>query len=70
MRVTRRYRGDTLILETRFETDEGAVTLIDFMPLRDGNSDIVRLVVGERGRVRDAHWSWSSASATARSCRG
>src|ERR1044072_4199591 len=29
---TRRYRGDSLILETRFETADGAVTLIDFMP--------------------------------------
>src|SRR2546427_7086412 len=34
-RVTRRYRPDTLILETRFETDEGAATLIDFMPPRE-----------------------------------
>ncbi|MGE0222443.1 MAG: glycoside hydrolase family 15 protein [Acetobacteraceae bacterium] len=50
-RVTRRYRGDTLILETRFETDHGAVRLVDFMPLRHGNSNLVRLVVGERGRV-------------------
>jgi GH15 family glucan-1,4-alpha-glucosidase len=51
-RVTRRYRGDTLILETRFETAEGAVTLIDFMPLRDAHCNLVRLVVGERGVVR------------------
>src|SRR5205085_867800 len=43
-RVSRRYRDETLILETRFETPEGAVTLIDFMPLRGMNSDIVRLV--------------------------
>jgi GH15 family glucan-1,4-alpha-glucosidase len=50
-RVSRRYRGDTLILETRFECSEGAVTLIDFMPLRGVNSNLVRLVVGERGRV-------------------
>jgi GH15 family glucan-1,4-alpha-glucosidase len=50
-RVTRRYRPDTLILETRFETAEGAATLIDFMPLRDTASNIVRLVKGERGRV-------------------
>ena len=42
---------DTLILETRFETDEGVATLIDFMPLRNDTSDIVRLVVGESGRV-------------------
>jgi GH15 family glucan-1,4-alpha-glucosidase len=50
-RITRRYRPDTLILETTFETDDGAATLIDFMPLRDGASDLVRLVVGRRGRV-------------------
>ncbi len=49
--TTRRYRGDTLILETLFETAEGAVRLIDFMPVRGVASDIVRLVVGERGRV-------------------
>ncbi|MGO3931166.1 glycoside hydrolase family 15 protein [Rhodopseudomonas pseudopalustris] len=49
---TRRYRGDTLILETRFETDDGAVTLIDFMPPRGEVSDLVRIVRGERGRVR------------------
>jgi GH15 family glucan-1,4-alpha-glucosidase len=50
-RITRRYRKDTLILETRFETAEGAATLIDFMPLRGRNSNIVRMVVGERGTV-------------------
>ena len=50
-RITRRYRPDTLILETRFETDEGAATLIDFMPPRDSTSRLVRIVVGERGRV-------------------
>lgn len=49
--VTRHYRGHTLILETRFETDGGAVTLIDFMPPRGKASDIVRIVRGERGRV-------------------
>jgi GH15 family glucan-1,4-alpha-glucosidase len=44
IRVTRRYRPDTLILETRFETEDGAVTLVDFMPPRGRNSDLVRLV--------------------------
>jgi len=48
----RRYRGDSLILETRFETKDGAVTLIDFMPPRGVASDIVRLVRGERGRIK------------------
>lgn len=50
-RVIRRYLPDTLILETRFETQEGAVTLTDFMPRRRDTSSIVRLVNGERGRV-------------------
>lgn len=50
-RVSRRYRGETLILETRFETDTGAVVVIDFMPPRGSESDVVRMVVGERGEV-------------------
>jgi GH15 family glucan-1,4-alpha-glucosidase len=49
---SRRYRDDTLILETRFETADGAVDLIDFMPPRGNASDVVRLVRGVRGRVR------------------
>ena len=48
---SRRYRGDTMILETRFETQDGAVVLIDFMPPRGEASDICRIVVGERGSV-------------------
>ena len=50
-RVTRRYRAHTLILETRFETPEGAAIVIDFMPLRDRHCDLIRLVVGERGTL-------------------
>jgi GH15 family glucan-1,4-alpha-glucosidase len=49
--VTRRYRPNTLILETRFETADGAVRLVDFMPPREGDSRFVRLVIGERGRL-------------------
>jgi GH15 family glucan-1,4-alpha-glucosidase len=49
--VRRRYRGDTLILETDFETDHGAATLIDYMPIQSDNSDIIRLVEGRRGEV-------------------
>ena len=48
----RRYRGDTLILETRFETTSGTVALIDFMPPRGKASDIVRLVRGPSGGVK------------------
>jgi len=50
-RITRRYRPDTLVLETHFETKDGAATLIDFMPQGGGHSTIVRLVVGTRGKV-------------------
>jgi GH15 family glucan-1,4-alpha-glucosidase len=50
-RITRRYRDDTMILETEFETDDGAVTLVDFMPPRDTISDVIRMVVGRRGSV-------------------
>jgi GH15 family glucan-1,4-alpha-glucosidase len=50
-RVTRRYRRNTLILETYFECGEGAVTLVDFMPMGAADSSIVRVVIGERGRV-------------------
>jgi GH15 family glucan-1,4-alpha-glucosidase len=50
-RITRRYRGNTLILETRSETGTGAVLLVDFMPLHGKHSNIVRLVIGERGCV-------------------
>lgn len=50
-RITRRYRPNTLILETRFETKDGAATLIDFMPQHPGGSHLMRLVVGERGRI-------------------
>jgi GH15 family glucan-1,4-alpha-glucosidase len=50
-RVARRYRPDTLILEIDFETPSGAVTLVDFMPLRGEASDLVRLVIGRRGSV-------------------
>ena len=49
--VRRAYRRDTLILETEIETGEGAVTLVDFMPVRTSHSDLVRMVVGRRGRV-------------------
>ena len=51
IRSSRKYRGDTLILETEFETADGAVTLIDFMPNGSDVSDLIRIVVGRRGRV-------------------
>jgi GH15 family glucan-1,4-alpha-glucosidase len=50
-KTSRRYWDNTLILETRFETDGGTVSLIDFMPPRGKASDIVRLVRGIKGKV-------------------
>jgi len=50
-RVTRRYRGDSLILETEFHTAQGSVRVIDFMPLSDKRWDVVRIVEGLSGRV-------------------
>jgi GH15 family glucan-1,4-alpha-glucosidase len=52
-RTTRRYRGDTLILETEFRCAEGTVAVIDFMPIaeRVGKVDLVRVVEGRAGRV-------------------
>lgn len=51
LRVSRRYRPGTLILETDMDTAGGGITLVDFMPLRGSGSDIVRLVLGRHGRV-------------------
>ena len=50
--ISRRYREGTLILETDFHTDNGAVRLIDFMPLRQGGApQLVRIVEGLLGEV-------------------
>src|SRR5215469_5964864 len=49
--VRRRYRGDSLVLETEYETGEGVVTLTECMPLRMRRPAVVRLVEGKRGRV-------------------
>jgi GH15 family glucan-1,4-alpha-glucosidase len=53
VRRSRRYRGETGILETQFETAEGCVTLIDFMALAESEDqvDLIRLVRGDKGRV-------------------
>jgi GH15 family glucan-1,4-alpha-glucosidase len=50
----RRYRPNTLVLETDWETDGGAVRVIDFMPPRGKAPDIVRIVEGLRGKVEMA----------------
>ena len=51
VRTSRRYWDNTLILETRFETESGIVAVIDFMPPRGEASDVVRLVRGIEGKV-------------------
>jgi GH15 family glucan-1,4-alpha-glucosidase len=54
-KVTRRYRGDSLVLETRFETEQGVATVTDCMPVHGrarNKTTIVRLVRCERGPVQ------------------
>ena len=50
-KVTRKYRKNTMILETKFETPDGCILLIDCMGRRDGHADVVRLVRGVSGSV-------------------
>ncbi|AKQ70206.1 Glucoamylase [Myxococcus hansupus] len=50
-RVHRRYVRDTLVLETEFHTDTGAVRLCDFMPLREDTPRLVRIVEALSGEV-------------------
>ncbi|HXQ61708.1 MAG TPA: glycoside hydrolase family 15 protein [Acidimicrobiales bacterium] len=47
----RRYRGDTLVLETEFKTPEGVARLVDCMPIREDHPQVVRVVEGVSGRV-------------------
>ncbi|MFD7503376.1 glycoside hydrolase family 15 protein [Streptomyces sp. NPDC001700] len=47
----RRYRGDSLALESEWDTPRGTVRVIDFMPPRDGAPQLVRIVEGVSGRV-------------------
>jgi GH15 family glucan-1,4-alpha-glucosidase len=49
--VRRRYRDETLVLETEFETADGVVRVIDCMIRHDDHPDILRVVEGVRGRV-------------------
>jgi hypothetical protein len=50
--VRRRYRGDTLVVETEYEPDDGVVALVDCMPPRPGAPMLVRLVEERAGRCR------------------
>jgi GH15 family glucan-1,4-alpha-glucosidase len=49
--VSRSYRGDTLVLDTRFESEQGVAIVTDFMPPRGEASDLIRIVTCERGTV-------------------
>ena len=51
-RTTRRYRGDSLVLETTFATADGTVRVVDCMPPREDELGLVRVVEGVHGRVR------------------
>jgi GH15 family glucan-1,4-alpha-glucosidase len=48
---SRRYVGDTLVLETTWDSTAGTVRILDFMPHRHQAPDVVRIVEGVRGRV-------------------
>ena len=48
----RRYRGDSLVLESEWDTPEGTVRVVDLMPVRGQAADVVRIVEGVSGRVR------------------
>jgi len=49
--IRRRYRGETLVLETEFATPEGVVRVVDCMPVRENYPHVVRMVQGVHGRV-------------------
>src|ERR1700761_4706703 len=51
-RNSRAYRGDTLILETLFESADGAFAIIDLMPVNQPNSSVIRIVEGRSGAIR------------------
>ncbi len=48
---SRRYRGDSLVLEQEFQTDTGTVRLVDCMPPRQREPDLIRVVEGVSGHV-------------------
>lgn len=49
--VRRHYQDGGLILETQFEQEDGQVSIVDFMPIDEVNTSIVRLVIGRKGRM-------------------
>jgi GH15 family glucan-1,4-alpha-glucosidase len=53
--ATRRYVGNTAVLETTYTTETGTVQVVDVMPVADQRADIVRRIVGVDGTVRMRH---------------
>jgi GH15 family glucan-1,4-alpha-glucosidase len=51
LNVKRRYRPDTLVLETEFETETGSAVIVDFMPPLEASADLVRIAIGRSGQV-------------------
>ena len=49
--VRRHYQDGGLILETQFEQEDGQVSIVDFMPIDEVHTSIVRLVIGRKGRM-------------------
>ena len=50
-RASRRYVDHTLVLETTFQTEHGRALLLDFMPVRNSHSSVIRIVRGIKGQV-------------------
>src|SRR4051794_4785278 len=53
--VSRRYVGDSAVLETTWTTDTGCAVLLDLMPIGDGRADLVRRLVGVEGEMVIRH---------------
>ena len=49
--VRRHYQNGGLILETRFKNEDGIVSIVDFMPVGEADTSIVRLVIGREGKM-------------------
>ena len=54
-KTTRRYADETTVLETVLQTPTGTVRVVDFMPLGQGRSDVIRRVEGVSGQVELVH---------------